>query len=207
MSIRCALLGLLAEKTMHGYELKSKFDDITGGFWQLNCGQVYATLVRLQREGLVERVPSSGPSQSERRVFRITEEGRAAFEDWMAYPVAQPRPLRDDLFLRLAFCNGVSLETIFRMINRQHDACMVQLQRIRKRKGEPAPGPSGSSSVIRSLLMDAAEFYVEAELRWLSHIEGELTEKWSKRQERQGGRSARPFALRPGRPSPSALYR
>ena len=68
-------------------------------------------------------------------------------------------------------------------------------------------GQSGSSSVIRSLLMDAAEFYVEAELRWLSHIEGELTEKWSKRQERQGGRSARPFALRPGRPSPSALCR
>ena len=81
MSVRCALLGHLAAKRMHGYELKSKFDEITGGFWQLNWGQVYATLERLQRDGLVERVPSNGGTETERRVFRITPLGRAAFED------------------------------------------------------------------------------------------------------------------------------
>ena len=121
MSVRYGVLGLLSRKDMHGYELKASFDRLTGGFWQLNFGQVYTTLDRLEREGLVER--ASGPSTVavDRKVFRITLEGRSKLDEWIRLPVAQPRALRDDLFVRLLFCDRTSPAPILHMIQRQRD--------------------------------------------------------------------------------------
>ena|SRR5438132_13707955 len=118
----------------------------------------------------------------------------------MAYPLAQPRALRDELFLRLAFCDESSLETIRRMINRQRDACVLQLQRIVKRKGEPVRAAGSASTFMRALLIEAAEFHLQAELKWLSHVERDVAAEWGKRQRRnpsgllwrEGGSTALP---------------
>lgn len=174
MSVRYAVLGLLSSGEKHGYELKSKFDRATGGFWQLNFGQIYSTLDRLEREGLVERV--AGPEESsERKIFRITVRGRAQLDDWILQPVAQPRALRDDLFVRLLFCDRSAPAPVLRMIARHRDAYELEMRKLTKRKTELQKRGLADEAAVTDLLMDAAMFHAEAELRWLSHIEQKLT--------------------------------
>jgi DNA-binding PadR family transcriptional regulator len=175
MSVRYALLGLLSSKSMHGYELKSRFDEVTGGFWRLNVGQVYSTLERLEREHLIERAPEARGEAPERKAYRITPEGQTAFEEWMVAPVAQPPALRDDLFVRLMFCAPSSPEPIQAMINRQRDAYQLEMQKLARRKRDLDRLNLSQRAFMTDLLLDAALFHFEAELRWLSHLQQKLS--------------------------------
>ena len=77
MSIRQAMLALLEQGPMYGYQLRAEFEQRTGETWPLNIGQVYTTLSRLERDGLVEMVPESGDSEDRSHVsYRATEAGR-----------------------------------------------------------------------------------------------------------------------------------
>ncbi len=173
MSVRYAVLGLLSEKKRHGYELKSAFDQATGGFWQLNFGQIYSTLDRLEREGLVERVVVREDVDAERRVFRITVRGRRRLDDWLTEPVARPRALRDDLFIRLLFSDRTEPDAILRMISRHRDAYELETRKLTRRKTDLKRLQMVDASVTE-LLMDAALFHAEAEQRWLAHVEQKL---------------------------------
>ncbi len=73
MSIRHALLALLSEGPKYGLQLRQEFEARTGEVWPLNVGQVYTTLQRLERDGLVE---SDGEEEGPQKGFRITAEGR-----------------------------------------------------------------------------------------------------------------------------------
>ena len=88
MSVREGLLALLATEPEHGYQLRQDFKTATAGVWPLNVGQVYTTLDRLERDGLVE---AASDATAERRSFQITESGRVELEDWFsAGPHEQP---------------------------------------------------------------------------------------------------------------------
>ena len=178
MSVRFGVLGLLSTKNRHGYELKSRFDELTGGFWQLNFGQVYTTLDRLVREGLVERVGEGAVGPPDRKVFRITQAGRQELDDWIRMPVAQPRALRDDLFIRMLFCDRATAEPILRMIGRHRDAYELQMQKLSKRKAELDKLKRSDPLSVTELLIDAALFHAEAELKWLTHIEQKVIARW-----------------------------
>ncbi len=166
---------------MHGYELKTKFDQVTGGFWQLNFGQIYSTLDRLEREGLVERVCQPDDADAERKVFRITTRGRSRLDDWILRPVAHARALRDDLFVRLLFCDRSSPEPILRMIARHRDAYELETRKLTKRKAQLDRLRRGEDAIVTELLMDAALLHVQAELQWLAHVEAKLNERWPQR--------------------------
>jgi DNA-binding PadR family transcriptional regulator len=185
MSVRYAVLGLLSSKGMHGYELKTKFDRVTGGFWQLNFGQIYSTLDRLEREGLVQRVCEPEELDSDRKIFRITSKGRSRLDDWILRPVAHPRALRDDLFVRLLFCDRSSPEPIVRMISRQRDAYELEMRKLTKRKGQLERLDLGEDAAVTDLLMDAALFHAQAELRWLEHIEEKLNGTWGRKSQKR----------------------
>jgi len=180
MSVRYAVLGLLSSGAMHGYELKSKFDRATGGFWQLNFGQIYSTLDRLEHEGLVER-SCDRDEDSERKVFRITVRGRSKLDEWLVHPVAQPRALRDDLFVRLLFADRSSSEQVRRMIARHRDAYELEMRKLLKRKAQLVRLGLGEDAAVTDLLMDAALFHAQAELRWLDHLEAKLDGTWGRR--------------------------
>jgi DNA-binding PadR family transcriptional regulator len=186
MSVRYAVLGLLSTKEMHGYELKTKFDRAIGGFWQLNFGQIYSTLDRLEREGLVERTFEADESDAERKIFRITIKGRATLDSWLAEPIAQPRALRDDLFVRLLFCDRLSFEPILRMIARHRDVYELEIRKLTKRKAQLHRLDLGAGAAVTDLLMDAALFHAEAELRWLAHVEQKLQAQRSRPEKKRG---------------------
>src|SRR5512136_2048223 len=103
MSVRHAILGLLAQKPRHGYELRAAFEAVVGGDanWDVKPAQVYTTLERLEEAGLVERISDLGEGdEPSRRVYAITAAGHAALMDWFAEGVT-PGHQRDEFYVKL----------------------------------------------------------------------------------------------------------
>lgn len=181
MSVKFGLLGILAKQPQHGYELKRTFEQITGGFWQLNYGQIYQTLDRLEGEGYVTYWVEHEDSVPDRKVYQITPAGREALHDWLASPEPKPRPLRDELFIRLAVMSGDDLPAMFELLTLHRSiymSKMAELTRAKTGAQEAHPNSSPSTGVpdalIEELLVDAALFHAEADLRWLEHCESKL---------------------------------
>src|SRR4051794_29177789 len=86
MSIRHGLLALLSRGPRYGYQLRVEFEASTGATWPLNIGQVYTTLARMERDGLVE---PGGADEQGRAVYTVTEAGRAELGRWFSTPVDQ----------------------------------------------------------------------------------------------------------------------
>jgi DNA-binding PadR family transcriptional regulator len=99
MSIRHSLLALLQDRPRYGYQLRVEFEDRTGSSWPLNIGQVYTTLDRLERDGLVRREGDDGAGHV---IYSITPSGRAEVGGWFASPTARTNPPRNELAIKLA---------------------------------------------------------------------------------------------------------
>ncbi len=186
MSIRQAMLAILEQGPMYGYQLRAEFEQRTGETWPLNIGQVYTTLTRLERDGLVEVVGHGGADESDRAEaeagsdrqhvsYRATEAGRSEVSEWFATPVPRSQPPRDELAIKLAIAvtlPGVDVGTI---IQRQRSATMASLQDYTrlKRTGRAAT-PQEPADLAWSLVLDSLVFDAEAEVRWLDHCEARL---------------------------------
>src|SRR5450631_1452425 len=99
MSVRHALLALLSEGPKYGLQLRQEFEERTGAVWPLNVGQVYTTLQRLERDGLVESDDSDqeGPQKG----FRITAAGEGELGRWLRTPPDLTSPPRDELVVKV----------------------------------------------------------------------------------------------------------
>lgn len=171
MSVKYGLLGLLARQPLHGYELKRTFEQVTGGFWQLNFGQIYQTLDRLEHEGWVTHTVEQDEAAPERKVFSLTAAGREALDAWLAHPEAKVRPLRDELFIRLAVMAETDLEAKIEVLDAYRAAHLAHMQELTRAKHDLQERvPDG----IETLLLDAAIFHADADLRWLDHCESVL---------------------------------
>ena len=169
MSIKHGLLALLEREPMYGYQLRSEFERATGATWPLNVGQVYTTLTRLERDGLVE--PQSQDDEGRVR-FAITDAGRAELASWFQAPVvARDRP-RDELAIKLALAVGVPGVDVGTVIQQQRSATMTALQdytRLKRRGTGDDP-----HELAWGLVLDSLVFTAEAEIRWLDHCEARL---------------------------------
>ncbi|MEV4801083.1 PadR family transcriptional regulator [Nonomuraea sp. NPDC049421] len=161
MSIRHGLLALLSGGPRYGYQLRVEFEASTGGTWPLNIGQVYTTLARLERDGLVA---PGGSDEQGRAIYTITEPGRRELEHWYGTPVAPTDRPRDELTIKIAMAvaGGVDVAAV---LQTQREATMRALQehtRAKRRAGE---------GLAQRLVLDSLIFKAEAELRWLDHCE------------------------------------
>jgi len=165
MSIKYGLLALLEREPMYGYQLRTEFDATTGSTWPLNVGQVYTTLTRLERDGLV----TPQDSDDEGRVrYSITAQGRAELEDWFASPViATDRP-RDELAIKLALAITVPGVDVREVIQRQRAATIVAMQDLTRLKA------AGEEELSWALVLEAMRFQADAEIKWLDHCEARL---------------------------------
>jgi DNA-binding PadR family transcriptional regulator len=178
MSIRQAMLALLEQGPMYGYQLRAEFEQRTGETWPLNIGQVYTTLSRLERDGLVEVVDHGGADDpaSDRHVsYRATEAGRSEASAWFTTPVPRSQPPRDELAIKLAIAVTLPGVDVSELIQKQRTATMSALQDYTrlKRSGRAAQ-PSEPADLAWSLVLDALVFDAEAEVRWLDHCEARL---------------------------------
>jgi DNA-binding PadR family transcriptional regulator len=167
MSIRHGLLALLSSGPRYGYQLRVEFEASTGATWPPNIGQVYTTLSRLERDGLVA---PGGADEQGRAVYTITEAGREEVERWFSTPVAQTDRPRDELAIKIALAVAGDVD-VAEVIQTQRMATMRALQELTKAKR------AASGGLAQRLVLDSLIFKAEAEQRWLDHCEAVSKEK------------------------------
>ncbi|MBN9179067.1 MAG: PadR family transcriptional regulator [Microbacterium sp.] len=171
MSVKQSLLAILDQGPCYGYQLRTEFDRRTGSTWPLNVGQIYNTLDRLERDGLVTK----GDADAQGHIyFEITDAGRAAVRTWLASPVQRAAGTRDELTIKLTVAMTLPGVDAAEVIEDQRSASAARLQALREQSPDAAPDPE---DLARSLVGDALRFAAEAEVRWLDHVRGVLASR------------------------------
>ncbi|MFS0714076.1 PadR family transcriptional regulator [Microbacterium sp. 2P01SA-2] len=172
MSVRLSLLAILDQGPCYGYQLRTEFDRRTGSTWPLNVGQIYNTLDRLERDGLVEKGAVDGQGHV---YWQITDAGRAEVASWLGSPVERPAGTRDELAIKLAVAATLPGVDVGEVIAAQRRSSLAQLEELRS--SEYAGGnPDGPEELAWSLVVDSMIFAAEAEVRWLDHTEQRLAQ-------------------------------
>src|SRR5438067_8320796 len=160
MSVRHALLALLSEGPKYGLQLRQEFEAKTGEVWPLNVGQVYTTLQRLERDGLVES--DDAEAEGPQKTFHLTDEGIEELHDWLRTPGGDTAPPRDELVIKVLVAltvPGVAVPDVLQ-VHRRH---LIQLmQRYTRLKQDAADDDVGLA-----LVADAEIFRIEGQVRWL----------------------------------------
>ncbi|MGP3687188.1 PadR family transcriptional regulator [Streptomyces sp. IBSNAI002] len=176
MSIRHGLLALLERGPRYGSQLRTEFESRTGSTWPLNVGQVYTTLARLERDGLVA---PGGEDAAGHTLYAITDDGRAELRQWYERPVDRTNPPRDELSIKLAMAVGAPGVDIRAVIQSQRHATIKAMQDYTRLKATALAAIEGGQSHERDdvawlLVLEQLIFQTEAEARWLDHCEARL---------------------------------
>jgi DNA-binding PadR family transcriptional regulator len=169
MPIRHGLLALLERGPSHGYQLRAEFDAATGATWPLNVGQVYTTLDRLARDGLVTQ--DGAPDGDGRIAYRITDTGRDEVRAWFSSPVTRQGAPRDELAIKLALAVTTPGVDVVAVVQTQRRATITSLQEMTRLK---AGATDVAADLAWSLVLDALVYRAEAEVRWLDHCEARV---------------------------------
>ncbi|WP_406249648.1 PadR family transcriptional regulator [Microbacterium sp. M] len=169
MSVRQSLLAILDQGPCYGYQLRAEFDRRTGSTWPLNVGQIYNTLERLERDGLVSR---GEPDEQGHVYWQITDAGSAEVASWLSSPVERGQATRDELAIKLAVAATLPGIDVAAVIQTQRTASLRQLQILNRAKF--AGGDDSPEELAWSLVIDSMVFAAEAEVRWLDHTEQRL---------------------------------
>ena len=188
MSVRHSLLAVLSAGPMHGYGLKTEFEAATGDVWPLNVGQVYTTLGRLERDGLV----TAGADADGQKVYQITEAGREELGRWFDTPVPREVVPRQEVAIKLVFAMRSGVADVATVVQRQRLATVRALQDVTRLKA----AAESSGDLAWLMMLDALVFQAEAEARWLDMCEARLA-----RENAAAGTARRPPEIPAGQPA------
>lgn len=185
MSVRHALLGLLIEGPKYGHQLRQEFEARTGDVWPLNVGQVYTTLQRLDRDGLVESDDAAG--EGSQNVYRVTEMGREELAKWLCTPPDLTSPPRDELVIKVLVAldlQDVDVDDVIQVHRRYLVELMQQWTRLKEDEGE--------FDLPLALVVDAELFRLDSVVRWLDAVSGRLKRASLDQHTPSGPRAAAP---------------
>jgi len=166
--MREIFLALLAGDTEHGYELKQTLEHEFGQLLPaLNAGQIYSTLARLERDGLIVGQSVTGDSRR-KRVYELTESGRTVLAGWIQTPVPGTR-LKDEFFMKFVVVASAGLAEPQTLIDGQRREYMQSLRDL------DALLAANGKSAAAELLVEGAVLHLKADLEWLDLIEQRLT--------------------------------
>jgi DNA-binding PadR family transcriptional regulator len=174
MSVRYAILGLLAQHPRHGYELRTAFESVVGGDanWEVKPAQIYTTLERLEEAGLVERTSDLGEGEEpSRRVYAVTVSGHQALMEWFADGVT-PGHQRDEFFVKLMVALVSGEADPVRIIQTQRAHLYQELHAATALREVYNP----RTDLAQILLLEKVTMHLEADLRWLDITEMRLEE-------------------------------
>ena len=172
MSLLYTLLGFLSYGPLTGYDLKKYMDDSTQFFWHAKLSQIYPTLKRLAEEELVEAVVVPQEGRPDKKVYFITEAGRAALLDWLAEPLNELWPKKEPALLKLFFSGALDKETVLAQLRCQlalHHAQLAHYQKETAAYIEQVIAETGLSreGVMWELARQFGEEYERTWIRWL----------------------------------------
>jgi DNA-binding PadR family transcriptional regulator len=167
VSVRHALLALLSEGPKYGLQLRQEFEARTGEVWPLNVGQVYTTLQRLERDGLVESddTAEEGPQKG----FHITREGADELTQWLRTPPDFSSPPRDELVIKVLVALGLPGVDVHEVVQ-VHRRYLVELMQQWTRLKED----ESRLDLNFALVVDAELFRLDSLIRWLDTADGRL---------------------------------
>ncbi len=164
MSLKYGLLGLLAEEPLHGYEVKNRFEEMLGGTWEVNIGQVYTTLQRLERDGLVR--PAGERGDRGKLLYEVSDSGRKALNEWLAQPESGPQELREDIYVKLLLAARVANGNLGPLLSRQKRAYLQRLRDLNQL--EARAKKDGRTDLAR--LVRGALLHTEADIKWIDEL-------------------------------------
>jgi DNA-binding PadR family transcriptional regulator len=174
MSVRHAILGLLAQRPRHGYDLRAAFSAVVGGDenWDVKPAQIYTTLDRLEEAGLVKRTSDMGEGdEPSRRIYALTPEGDLALREWFASGVV-PEHQRDEFFVKLMTGLVSGEADVSRLVQLQRATLYQELHAATTLRDSYNP----RTEMAQILLLDKSIMHLEADLRWLDFAELRLEE-------------------------------
>ncbi|WP_104081537.1 PadR family transcriptional regulator [Cryobacterium sp. Y11] len=198
MSVRQSILAILDQGSSYGYRLRAEFERRTGSTWPINVGQIYNTLERLERDGLIVK----GDTDTDGHVFySITGAGHAEVIAWLRSPVPRPATTRDELAIKLAVAVTLPGVDIAEIVRVQRMSTMTTLQQLTRAKNS-GDDPESTDELAWLLVIDSLIFQAEAEIRWLDHSSSRLAQAKSR-----GLAASEPLAepRRRGRPARTDL--
>ncbi|KUH36582.1 MULTISPECIES: PadR family transcriptional regulator [Streptomyces] len=167
--MRMQLLALLAGGPAHGYELKQDLEQLLGAAYpQPNVGQVYVTLGRLEKTGLIEGEEVAQSSRPNKKIYRLTAAGREALHAWFEETADEPR-VRDEFFMKLALAPRTGLADQITLINRQRREYLRTMRTLSK-----LAATENRDNRTAHLLIEGAMLHLQADLDWLERCQEEL---------------------------------
>lgn len=162
--MRHVLLGLLAKEPAHGYELKRLLEERLGRLWPtVNIGQVYTTLRRLERDGLVRSAEVAQSDRRDKRVFELTAAGQDELDEWLGDTTVEVR-VKEPFFMKLAVAaNGAGRDPLV-LIDRYRRALLRRLRQVQ------ALDDAGATPLER-MVVEGAVLHLQADVRWLEACE------------------------------------
>jgi DNA-binding PadR family transcriptional regulator len=170
MSVPYALLALLSEEPKYGLRLQNEFKARTGEVWPLNVGQVYTTLQRLERDGLVEA--DDGQADGAQKRYRITSDGDRELAEWLRTPPDFVPPPRDELVIKVLVALQVPGTDIHELLQVHRRHVIEVMQRYTQVKAAAA-----EDDVALALVADAELFRLEAIVHWLDAADVRLKQR------------------------------
>jgi DNA-binding PadR family transcriptional regulator len=164
LSLKYGVLGLLAEEPLHGYEVKNRFEAMLGGTWEVNIGQIYTTLQRLERDGFVRPVGERGDRG--KLSYELTESGRGALNSWLVEPESGPQELREEIYVKLLLASRVANGDLAPLLGRQKRAYLQRLRDLNRL--EERARKDGRIDLAR--LVRGALLHTEADLKWIDEL-------------------------------------
>lgn len=167
--MRLPLLALLARGPAHGYELKQALEALLGAAYpQPNVGQIYVTLNRLEKSGLIRGEDVAQSSRPNKRTYELTDAGRGAVAAWFEEPAHEAR-VRDEFFMKLALASETGAADQIALINRQRRHYLNTMRDLSK-----LAAAEDRDNRVAQLLIEGAMLHLQADLDWLERCQEEL---------------------------------
>jgi len=164
-----SLLGFLHEGPQSGYDLVQTAERSIGDFWSLTRSQVYRELAAMADAGLVVAQEAGA---RDRRAFAVTDEGRAAFRDWLSRPPAEEQ-VRYPLLLVLAFAEHLPQGAVAEFVVQHRAAHAARLEGYRRQRDEAL---AAGARPVDLVTLDFGLRYEEAVLGWFDALPPEVRE-------------------------------
>jgi DNA-binding PadR family transcriptional regulator len=176
MSLRNALLGVLSQREMSGYDIKRSFDYAVHFVWNAADSQIYRELRDMEKRGLITSHLVHQDGKPNKRLYKATPEGLEVLDDWLRSPAEAPFD-KEPFLMRLFFMGRVEREDAIQVLTERRAEIQELLQVATQRLevySDPLPTDRHGNLWWQVRLIKGFEQMQTAQLQWIESLLAEL---------------------------------